>query len=350
MQNGVRARYVRQYGPKEAREWGREHLRGCVNVVIPSFTSDLLNLNEAAVRHDIRRCIQLGFRGTLLVSEVNITLDEYRTFFEVANDESKGQLMLVHHASWNNLAQNLAALKIAEENGAELVLLSYPPNFYPETEQDIYDYTRSLCDATEIAIMLFPMHLWGFSPRIHPSDIPVPLLRRLVDDCRNVAAIKAEGGFPSIMGPIEVHRHFHPEVVISCPIESDMIPLAQLMPIQFSATSDTEFYGSCIPTIFNHLQAGEHDEATRLFWEMMPARKAKQAVYTALSGGFFINRMAWKFQAWLQGFNGGPLRQPTMRIHDAQMNILRAGLRQCGLLPAEEPNRDFFIGRHPTGA
>jgi len=341
--------FSRSYGRADAREWGREHLKGCVNVVIPSFSNDLLSINEAGIRHDIRKSKELGFKGTLLVSEVNITLDEYRQFFEIANDEARGELMLVHHASWNDLAQNLEALKIAEDHGAELILISYPPNFYPESEQDIYDYTRAVCDATDIAVMLFPMNLWGFSSRIHPSDIPVPLLRRLVDDCPNVAAIKAEGGFPSIMGPVEAHRHFHKDVVISCPIESDMIPLAQLMPIQFSATSDTEYYGSRIPTIFNHLQAGELDEATRLFWDMMPARKAKQAVHPILSGGFFINRMAWKYQAWLQGFNGGPLRQPTMRIHDPQMNTLRNGLRECGLLPAEEHNREFFIGRHPTG-
>jgi 4-hydroxy-tetrahydrodipicolinate synthase len=342
--------FTREYRRHEAREWGRGNLKGCVNVVIPSFTDDLTNVNEAAVRHDIRRCIELGFTGTLLVSEVNITLEEYRTFFEIANDESAGDLMLVHHGSWNNLEQNIEAVKIAEDNGAELALISYPPNFYPETQQDIYDYTRAVADATDLAVMLFPMNLWGFAPRIHQSDIPVPLLRRLIDDCPNVAAIKAEGGFPSIMGPIEAYRHFHNDVVISCPIEADMIPLAQLMPIQFSATSDTEFYGASIPTIFNHLQAGNHDEATRLFWDMMPARKAKQAVAPALSGGFTINRMAWKFQAWLQGFNGGPLRQPTMRIHDTQMNILRNGLRDCGLLPREEPNRDFFIGRNPSHA
>ena len=39
---------------------------------------------------------------------------------------------------------------------------------------------------------------------------------------------------------------------------------------------------------------------------------------------------------------------PTMRIHDAQMNALRNGLATAKILPAMEPNRDFFIGRNPT--
>ena len=63
------------------------------------------------------------------------------------------------------------------------MLLSYPPNFYPESEQEIYDYTKAVCDATDLAVILFPMFLWGFSSRIHPSDIPTRLIRRLLDDC-----------------------------------------------------------------------------------------------------------------------------------------------------------------------
>ena len=90
------------------------------------------------------------------------------------------------------------------------------------------------------------------------------LLRRLLDDCSNIVAIKAEGGFPSIMGVIECHRHFGEEVVISCPIEGELIPLSQLMPIQLSATSDHEYYGPMIPRVFAHLRAGEFDEATEI--------------------------------------------------------------------------------------
>jgi len=336
------------YGRREARDWAKENFKGVVNVIIPSFTTDLNGINEKAVRHDVRKNLEHGFSGTLLVSEVAITLPEYRRFFEIAHDEAGRRQMLVHHASWSNLEQNLEALKIAEDNGAEMVLLSYPPNFYPESEGDIYEYTRAICDATHLGVMLFPMMLWGFSPRIHPSDIPVTLIRRLIDDCPNIAAIKAEGGFPGIMGVVECYRHFGKEVVISCPIEADFIPLAQLMPIQVSATSDHEYYGSMMPKIYKHLQDGEYDEATRLYWQLQPARRAKGGVQQVLGGGFFINRMQWKFEAWLQGYNGGPLRQPTMRIHDAQMNALRGGLAAAKILPATEPNKSFFIGRNPA--
>ena len=221
------------YRKNEAREWAREQLRGCANVIIPSFTRDLKALNEQGIRHDVRQCLEHGFAGTLLVSEVAITLEEYRQFFEWANDESKGRLRLILHAAFNTLAENIEAAKIAEANGGELVLLSYPANFRPETLDDIYDYTKAFCDGTDLAILLFPVPLWGFG-RLHPSDIPSATIRRLIDNCPNVAAIKAEGGMPSIMGFVECHRLFGDEVVVTCPLEGDMIPLAQLVPMTFS--------------------------------------------------------------------------------------------------------------------
>lgn len=333
------------YKKSEAREWAREKLVGVANVVIPSYTRDLKGMNEKGIRHDIRLEIEYGFKGTLLVSEVAITLDEYRQFFEWANDESKGRLMLIHHASFNDLEENIAAVKIAEANGAELVLLSYPPNFYPESVQDIYDYTKAFCDATNLAILLFPVPLWGFD-RVHPSDIPVELIRRLKDDCPNVVAVKAEGGMPSIMGFVECHRLFGKELVITCPLEHDMIALAQLAPIQFSGTSNTEYFGPMIPRIHRMLMEKRYDEATKLYWQLHPGRKANQQFNAYVPQTLFLHRMLWKYQGWLQGFNGGPMRRPTMRLNDNIMNGLRQGLVRSGLEPTKSTNKEFFIGRY----
>ncbi|MFF5078244.1 dihydrodipicolinate synthase family protein [Actinoplanes sp. NPDC000266] len=337
-----------RYTRTEARDWAREKLVGAINCTIPSFTGDLLGINETAIRHDTRLAREHGFLGTLGVSEVSITLPEYLEFLRIIRDEAGDDFVVVHHASWSNLDQNLAAVRGAEEAGAELVLLSYPPNFYPESEQEIYDYTKAFCDATNLAVILFPMFLWGFSPRVHPSDIPARLIRRLLDDCPNIAVIKAEGGFPSIQSVIECHRLFGDEVVISMPIEGELIPLSQIMPIQLSATSDHEYYGPMIPKVMDLLRNGKYAEATDIYWQLHPARKIKAGLAPALHGGAFLNRQAWKFQGWLQGYNGGPLRQPTQRIHDAQMNALRKGLIDAGFKPSMDPFREFFIGRNPA--
>jgi 4-hydroxy-tetrahydrodipicolinate synthase len=133
------------YTRAEARDWAREKLIGAVNCTIPSFTNDLRAINETAIRHDVRQAKSHGFIGTLGVSEVSITLAEYLEFLAICKDEAGPGCFVVHHASWSNLEQNLEAVTGAERAGADLVLLSYPPNFYPESEQDIYEYTKAVC-------------------------------------------------------------------------------------------------------------------------------------------------------------------------------------------------------------
>lgn len=335
------------YRKNEARDWAWQHLKGCANVIIPSYTADLKGLNERGIRHDVRKCLEHGFTSTLLVSETAVTLGEYAQFFEWANDESKGRLKLVLHASFNTLEENIAAAKIAEANGCELVLLSYPANFYPETLEEIYDYTKAFCDATNLAILLFPVPLWGFS-RLHPADIPASVIRKLLDNCPNIVAIKAEGGMPSIMGFVECYRLFGKEVIVESPLFGDLVPLAQLVPIQFTGTSNTHFFGATVPHVMELLQQKKFDEATEIYWKTAPARQANGVVNGSSAGGHFLNRMVWAYEGWLQGYNGGPLRQPTMKIHGQQMAMLRTGLTRSGLKPTDSPDKDFFIGRNPV--
>jgi len=336
------------YTRSEARAWARETLKGCINCTIPSFTADLEGINEKGVRHDVALAREHGFIGSLGVSEVSITLPEYIGTLKMMKAEGGKDFIVTHHASWNTLKQNIEAAQAAEAAGASFLLMSYPPNFYPEDEDAIFEYTKAVCDATGLAVLLFPMYLWGFAPRVHPADISADLCGRLIDACPNVVAIKAEGGYPTIQHAIECQRRFGDEVLISVPIEHDVIPLAQVMPTQLWATSDYEFWGPLIPQIHKMIMEGRLQEATDWYWKMHPVRKIKGQIGMAMNGGFFINRMLWKYQGWLQGYNGGPLRLPTQRMHDAQMNALRNALKAAGFAAETAPNSEFFIGRNPA--
>jgi 4-hydroxy-tetrahydrodipicolinate synthase len=149
-----------RYNKDEAREWARETMRGLCNVVIPSYTLDLKRLNEKGIRHDIRKEIEMGFWGTLLVSETAITFDEYRQFVQWSRDEARDKVLLVHHALFNTLEENIEAVQMAEQEGCELVLLGYPSNFYATSSDQIFDYTKRFCDATQLGVIIFPVPHW----------------------------------------------------------------------------------------------------------------------------------------------------------------------------------------------
>jgi 4-hydroxy-tetrahydrodipicolinate synthase len=336
---------VADYRKHEAREWAWEHLRGCANVIIPSYSSDLRALNEQGIRHDVRRCIELGFRGALLVSEVSITLDEYRQFAEWAHDEAAGRLQLVHHASFNTLAENVEAAG-ATAPYTDYTLLSYPANFYPTSEAEVFEYTKAFCDQVDLGVMLFVVPLWNFA-RLHPADIAPTMLRRMVDEIPNVIAIKAEGA-RNTGGIIDVYRQLRDRVIVTTPLEREIIPLLAVMEFQYTGTSNTEYYGDSVPRMFELATSGDMDGAMEIYWQIQPARAANAAVGQITQTTGFINRMQWKFQGWLNGMNGGPLRQPTMKIPDRTMATLRKGLLDSGLPCEQALNPEFFVGRHPS--
>lgn len=335
------------YRKTDARAWAKEHLTGCSAVTLPSYSADLKRLNERGIRHDIELAMKFGFRYTLLCSEVAITPEENAQFTAWARESAGDRLGLFFHAAFGTLAENIEAVKQAEKAGADIVLLSYPPQFWPTTEQEIYDYTKTFCDATDLAVMLFPIPLWGFE-RVHPAGMQVQLVRRLLNDCPNIVAIKSEQGFPLPAGICEMYQYFRDEVVISCPIEGDAIPLMSLMKLQFSGTSNTAWMGEYYPKAFELARSGRWEEAMAMYWSINPARNANGAAAQSYAGGTgVLNRTMWKYQDWLAGFNGGPLRAPAMRVPDRLMKTLRQGLAASGLPVTSDPDAAFIAGRFP---
>ena len=336
------------FSKADARVWARENMHGVANVVTPTCTSDLSNINEAATRHDIRLEIEYGFWGALMVSEVAITLDEYAQFVAWGAEEAQDKLHLIHHASFNTLEDNISAAQLTETRGAKLALLGYPPTFYPKTADDIFAYTKAFCDATALGVILFPVPIWGFE-RIHPSAGFSPqLIERLLKACPNIVAIKAEGGYPAIGGFVDVYNRFAEEVIVIEPIEGNGLPLATLLDLQFMGTSNYDYFGSAIPRIFNMIRDGGKNEAMDEYWKIYPARQANVQAMAMLAGSNFVHRLLWKYQGWLQGFNGGPLRAPSMRVVDRQMKGLRQGLIASGFAIEELDDAEFFIGRNPA--
>jgi 4-hydroxy-tetrahydrodipicolinate synthase len=335
-----------EYEKSDARAWARESMRGVIDVIIPSFKTDLTDINEAGIRHDVRRNIELGFAGALLVSEVSITLSEYARFVEIAAHEADGKQILVYHAMFNTLEENIEGARLASAAGASAALLPYPPGFHPHDEEDVRRYTAAFCDATDLAVILFPLPYWDFE-RFSPASMSMDLIERLMTDHPNVAVVKAEGGYPSIAGFAQVWRRFADELVVTMPLEIEAVPLMNLVPMQLIATSNTEYFGDRVPRAVKLASEGSLDAAMDLYWSMAPARAANAGVAPA-GGTNVVNRTAWKYQAWLNGYNGGPLRVPSARLLGKQMAAFRKALVDSGIEVTSDGDEAFFEGRMPA--
>src|SRR5712692_7072055 len=90
-----------EYTKANAKDWARETFHGVCNVIIQSYTADLKRLNEKGIRHDVRRNIELGFWGALLVSEAGTTMAEMKQFMEIAVDEAKERHHFLLHGTFD---------------------------------------------------------------------------------------------------------------------------------------------------------------------------------------------------------------------------------------------------------
>src|SRR6185312_6971727 len=110
----------------------KANMRGVCGCMLPTLNGSLTAVNERAIRHDVRLEKQLGFWGTLLVSECGTTDDEMRRVIDVGVDEArKVGLRTVLLASFPTLAKVVEMVRYGERAGVDLVLISYPLMFYP---------------------------------------------------------------------------------------------------------------------------------------------------------------------------------------------------------------------------
>ena len=80
-------------------------------------------------------------------------------------------------------------------------------------------------------------------------------------------------------------------------------------------------------------------------WE--PPSGYSNGVVAPLPHAHTVNRAAWKYQAWLAGFNGGPMRTPATRLHRGEMTGFRRALTDSGLWVTDDPDELYFVGRAP---
>jgi dihydrodipicolinate synthase/N-acetylneuraminate lyase len=334
-----------KYRKNDAKAWARDSWHGLCNVIIPSYSSDLKRLNEKGIRHDVRRNIECGFWGALLVSEAATTDEEYVEFMEIAVDEAKGRHSFLLHGCFDTADDVVRMAKEAERIGVDGLLLGHPAAFYPQSEKELYDYTEYVCSRTNLAVVGFAQPHWNFQ-RLHPSGYP-PNVMLQAAKLDNLVACKFEVG--GITGHYDFWRQIrNTNVLYSDPMEANFPVSVELFDQQWSGTSGYEIFGAELPKLFKLLRDGKHDEAMVAYWRIDPVRQMRSQQSAYMSGSHFINRSLWKYWAWLNGYNGGPMRQPVSKVADTQMRQARDAMARAGFNLKDESFADFFVGRNPA--
>jgi len=330
-------------GPRTRdKRWAQENLRGIENQTMPSFEPDMEELDEEAIRWDVRHAIDQGFASTLCTTEAGVTFEEAKRFVEVAADEAGGDIHVSTTLLFDSLEQNREMLHHADEVGLDTVLLGYPLGWHPDSPAEVLEVTRDMAESTDVGVMLYPTPKFAFE-KFHPSGFPLDVLDELAD-IPNVVGVKI--GKPDLMAA--VYNRVGDRLVISNPYETDAPANVMGFEMQMMGAGPYDVYQTPdkprLVEYFDLLLEGEYDRAMELYWQLKPIR---ETFFQQMEPQFRLGNYhfpAHKYYQWLTGGNGGYTRQPAMALAEHDKRAIRSAMQQTGL-DVRENDAEFYAGR-----
>ena len=143
----------------------------------------LTSLIEAQIQGGISGIVPVGTTG----ESPTLSHEEHHRVIEIAVKVAAKRVLVIAGTGSNATSEAVKLTIEAEKLGADAALLVAPYYNKPSPE-GLYRHFKRVADSVSIPIVLYSI------PGRCGIEIPVPVIVRLVKDCRNVVAIKEAGG------------------------------------------------------------------------------------------------------------------------------------------------------------
>lgn len=332
---------------QERKAWAREALVGIENAIMPSFSADMTDLDEEGIRWDVRQAIANGFFATMCAVETGLSTEEAKRFISIVCDEARGRLLVSFTLLNNSFAESLELLAHAEAAGCSHALLGYPATFRPSTEEEIYEKTAMLAEATNLGLVMYASDKFDFA-RFHPSQIPFGVYDRIAD-LPNIVSIKVGFGDPAMT--FEAFERYGDRVLVNVgtPWLIGLFPmLREKYGAQWFGGGAWEMWQSpekpYLVDYHRAVMAGDLKTARQIYWQIAPAT---QIMMGSIARGGDAGMYHWpfaKYLSWSVGGNGGAMRDPAQRLNPMMMQSRHAALRAIGISSRDNVD-EFWAGR-----
>jgi len=331
----------------EAKAWAKQNYNGLEGTLMPSFKPDLSGLDEEGIRQDVNYYIEHGMFSVLAaVESTSMTMEERCEFVRIVCDEAKGRMLVSAPVLLDTFVNDVEFLKYFESVGGHHVLLGSPVQYHPDSEDEVFQTMKSVCEAVDLCMDLYPAARFDLS-RFGHGTLSIDLIRRLAD-IDNVVGLKI-GNLNPPNYSAHVFAAVGEQLLINDPLDNAWAFIVGDHGAQWAGAMGYDMWQTQddqrVVRMFNHFRAGQLDEAMEIYWAVEPVRAASWNLHGRVSSSGLYPFLSFKFQQWLVGGNGGMLRQPIHRISVGEMEGLRAGLAASGITPYGGPIEEFFVGR-----
>lgn len=286
-----------------------------------------LELDEAGLRHNARRYIEIGLRGVFcngLMGEVwSLSLEERKRVVEVLCDEGDGKLGVSVVVTGASIGETLDLGLHAKAAGVDHAVLMVPTSGPRSAEQQL-EYFRFICERLDMPIVLFNAATAAgsaLSPTSFAEVCKLPQIKLLKTTAysENPALRAAARHGVVVSDPLEEH-YFQNRLQYGQPIlYADPEPYLYQVPGHLP-----------IADYIAKLDAGA--DASRVIRDveaLSPLRPIfNKWIMDPLIRGHMPNA-ALKHWCDLIGLAGGPVRTPVLPLSDAEKRELESDLSRC---------------------
>ena len=292
-------------------------LQGIIGFGVTPFRQDLsvdidaLRENAAFLAEHCEVVVPLAGNGEIYA----VSLEEHKTIGQAVVEEVDGRKPVLVGVGFSMpIARDLASA--AEAYGADGVLI-LPPYFTHANDDGLFEYYRSIAQATRLGVILFQTHAVNFSPS---------LLRRLAE-VPNIVGLKDEHGdmdqFVRQWGAVR------DRLALLCGVGEILAPSYFALGVKAFTSGLVNFMPGTCRKILEHLRAGQLEAAARVI------DKETMAVYDLRVKRPGYRTLVIKEAMNLCGLNAGRVRPPLAPLPEEDRQALRSVLTDMGLLKGE---------------
>ena len=164
-----------------------KQFRGSYTVSVTPFTEDGSAIDTQSWKKFLDWQLACGVPGIIVLGTtgefLTVTDDERRELVSATVEHTNGRMDVLVGSMNAHTSNAVRYSREAEELGADGLMI-LPPYYYTPTEDEIFNYYRSICEAVSIPIMLYN------NPFTSHVDISAKLVGRLTRAFENVRYIK----------------------------------------------------------------------------------------------------------------------------------------------------------------
>ncbi len=296
-------------------------LRGIVGFGVTPFHDDLsvdidaLRQNAAFLAEHCEVVVPLAGNGEIYA----LSPEEHKTIGRAVVEEIHGRKpVLVGVGFTMPIARDLA--KAAEAYGADGILV-LPPYFTHANDDGLFEYYRSIAQATKLGVILFQTRSVNFSPS---------LLRRLAE-VPNVVGLKDEHGDMDQF--VRQWRAASDRLALLCGVGEILAPSYFALGVKAYTSGLINFMPKTCRKILAHLEARELEAAAHV------VETETMAIYDLRVKRPGYRTLVIKEAMNLCGMNAGRVRPPLAPLPEEDRQALRAVLADLGLLKGEAAHK-----------